>query len=80
MQYTEIFFRSKIENFIVKFFNVLDIYFAENIDCGCMEGVPTSTRHLCFGSKIRKWYTPSLLYESGVYEGINITDMKFVSG
>ena len=40
-----------------------------------------STRNLCFGSKIRKigipLQTPVLLYKSGVYGGIQYTDMFF---
>ena len=65
------FFRSKIDNFQRKIFDI----FAQNIDCGYSlerlgEAVLISTHNLCFGAKIRKigipLHTPVLLYKSGV--------------
>ena len=58
MQYSEIFFRSKIENFIEKKEDI----FAQNMHCGYTLESPrrggsnelTSTHNVCFGSKIRK--------------------------
>ena len=57
------FFRSKIDNFQLKFFDIF-LIFAQNIDCGCTleppcEAVLTSTHNLCFGAKIRNRYTPA---------------------
>ena len=69
------FFRSKIDNFQRKIFDIF-LIFAQNIDCGY---TLTSTHNLCFGAKIRKigipLHTPVLLYKSGVQGGIHYTDM-----
>ena len=69
------FFRSKIDNFQRKIFDIF-LIFAQNIDCGY---TLTSTHNLCFGAKIRKigipLRTPVLLYKSGVQGGIHCTDM-----
>ena len=84
-KYSDFFFRSKIENFHWKIFDIFDI-FAQNIDCGytsepprLAEVVLTSTHNLCFGAKIRKigisLHTPVLLYKSGDQWGIHHTDM-----
>ena len=78
MQYTEIIFALKIENFQLKTFDIL-LIFAQNIDCGYTLEPPRSTHNLCFGAKIRKigipLHTPVLLYKSGVQGGIHYTDM-----
>ena len=67
------FFRSKIDNFQRKIFDIF-LIFAQNI-----EAVLTSTHNLCFEAKIRKigipLHTPVLLYKSGVQGGIHYTDM-----
>ena len=68
------FFRSKIDNFQRKIFDIF-LIFAQNIDCGYTlrpprEAVLTSTHNLCFRAKIRKicipLHTLVLLYISGV--------------
>ena len=75
------FFRSKIDNFHRKNFDIF-LIFAQNIDCGYTlgEAVLTSTHNLCFGAKIRKigipLHTPVLLYKSGVQRGIHIHVMS----
>ena len=48
MQYTEIFLRSKLENFQVKKFDIF-LIFAQNIDCGYTLEPPCR----CFGAKIK---------------------------
>ena len=78
------FFRSKINNFQRKIFDIF-LIFAQNIDCGYtlepprLKAVLTSTNNLCFGAKIRKigipLHTPVLLFKSGVQGGILYTDM-----
>ena len=74
------FFRSKIDNFQRKIFDIF-LIFAQNIDCGYTlgEAVLTRTHNLCFRAKIRKigipLHTPVLLYKSGVQGGIRCTDM-----
>ena len=44
--------------------------------------VLTSTHNLCFGVKTRNigkpLHTPVLLYESGIYGGVNCTDIVFL--
>ena len=73
------FFRSKIDNFQRKIFDIF-LIFAQNIDCGYTlePAVLTSTHNLCFGAKIRKigipLCIPVLLYKSWVQGGTS-TDM-----
>ena len=62
MQYTAIFHGCKNVHFQMKYFNIF-LIFAQNIDCGytlerLIEAVLASTHNLCFGTKIRKKYTP----------------------
>ena len=68
------FFRSKIDNFQKKSFDIF-LIFAQNIDCGYTlepprRGGSNEYPQSMFGAKIRKigipLYTPVLLYKSGV--------------
>ena len=79
MQYTEIFQKKKIENFIGKIL-IFIIFSLKTYIVGTLnEAVLTSTHNVCFGSKIRKiglpLQTPFFLYKSGVQGGIHYTDM-----
>ena len=77
------FFRSKIDNFQRKIFDIF-LIFAQNIDCGYTLEPPrrggfNEYPQSMFWSKTKNigipLHTPVLLYKSGVLGGIHCTDM-----
>ena len=64
-------------------FHIIFLIFTQNIDCGYMVEVLTSTHNLCFGAKIRKigmpLYTPLFYIKLG-YEGVFIARTCFPDG
>ena len=64
------FFRSKVDNFQRKYFDIF-LIFAQNRDCGYLgEAVLTSTHNLCFGAKIRKIGIPQFCYIKVGFKGV----------
>ena len=57
MQYTAIFHSCKNDNFQLKVFDYFHV-FPQNIACGLIEAVLTSTHNLCFRANIREKCIP----------------------